>query len=209
MEFLQNLKKIIYYNIKITCNINFLAALILVALTPFIFSFRMLEFKDMAVVGEMYLSILGIVLFISLGDIENRDNIKEIIFSRKTPHIYIFILRMCIMMAITFLLISIITIYALYNKGNFSPWSIIFGTWISAVFLGLLGLTISNTTGNIASGYLIAFAYYLFEFITKGKYTKSFYLFSLLRNSFNEKYMILIIVAVMFGLNIAYVWKKS
>ncbi len=209
MEFLQNLKKIMYYNIKITCNINFLAALVLVALAPFIFSFRILEFENMGVVGEMYLSILGIVLFISLGDIENRDNIKEIIFSRKTPHIYIFILRMCIMMVITFLFISIITIYALYNKGTFSPWSIIFGTCISAVFLGLLGLTITNITGNITSGYLVAFAYYLLELITRGKYTKNFYLFSLLRNSFNEKYMILIIIAVIFGLNIVYVWKKS
>ena len=209
MEFLQNLKKIIYYNIKITCNINFLAALVLVVLAPFIFSFKMLEFKDMAIVGEMYLSILGIVLFTPLGEIENRDNIKEIIFSRKTPHTYIFVLRMCIMMALTFLIISLITIYALYNKGIFPPWIIIFGTFISAVFLGLLGLTISNITGNIASGYLIAFAYYLFEFITKGKYTKNFYLFSMLQNSFNEKYRILIIIALIFGLNIAYVWKKS
>jgi hypothetical protein len=169
----------------------------------------MLEFKDMAVIGEMYLSILGIILFIYVGDIDNRDNIKEIIFSRKTPHIYIFILRMCIMMVVTFLLISIITIYVWYNKGTFFPLSIIFGAWISAVFLGLLGLTISNVTGNISSGYLIAFAYYLLELITKGKYTKNFYLFSLLRYSFNEKYMILAIIAVIFALNIVYVWKKS
>ena len=209
MNFLKNLKSIIYYNIKITCNINLLAALVLVALVPFIFSTKMLEFKDMAVIGEMYLSILGIILFISIGDIDNRDNIKEIIFSRKTPHTYIFILRMCIMMVVTFLLISIITIYVWYTKGTFFPLSIIFGAWISAVFLGLLGLTISNVTGNISSGYLIAFAYYLLELITKGKYTKNFYLFSLLRNSFNEKYMILTIIAVIFGLNIVYVWKRS
>lgn len=116
---------------------------------------------------------------------------------------------MYIMMVVTFLLISIIIIYALYNKGSFSPWSIIFGTWTSAVFLGLLGLTISNVSGNITSGYLIAFAYYLLELITKGKYIKDFYLFSMLQNSFNEKYMILIIIALIFGLNIVYVWKKS
>lgn len=209
MEFLKSIKKVIYYNIKISCSVNFLAAIALIALVPFIFSLRMLGTREIAVIGEMYLSIIGIILFTFIVDIEERDNIKETIFSRKTPYVYIFILRIFILMILAFLLIAIITLYACYNGGSFSIWGITAGIWVSAVFLGLLGLTISNVTGNITSGYIGAFAYYLFELVTKGKYTRSFYLFSLLNNSLNEKYRILIITAIILGFNIACILRKS
>lgn len=169
----------------------------------------MLGTREIAVIGEMYLSIMGIILFTSIGDIEDRDNIKETVFTKKTPYVYIFILRILILVVSTFLLITMITMYAWHNGGSFSIWRITIGIWISAVFLGFLGLTIANVTGNITSGYLAAFAYYLFEFVTKGKYSKGFYLFSLLNDSLNEKYRILIIIVVILGINIAFIQRKS
>lgn len=82
MEFLKNIKKVIYYNIKISCSVNFLAAIALIALVPFIFSLRMLGTREIAVIGEMYLSIIGIILFTYIVDIEERDNLKECIPGR-------------------------------------------------------------------------------------------------------------------------------
>jgi hypothetical protein len=113
------------------------------------------------------------------------------------------------MMALTFVLIISVMTYAKFNDGQFFIWNLAGGVWTSAVFLGLIGLTAANLTGNITAGYLLSFAYYGFEMFTKGKYTKGVYLFSLSNNSFHEKYILLLIIIFLCAFNIVYVLKKS
>lgn len=209
MAYLQRMIRIIHYNVKITCNLNLAAALVLTLITPIFFSLRMLSFNDIAVIGEYYLSITGIILFSYIGDIDKRDKTEEILYWRKTPHILMFITRILIMMSVTFVLVISIIIYAKFNNGDFDILKLAGGVWVSAVFLGLIGLTVANLTGNITSGYLISFAYYGFELFTRGKYTGKIYLFSLTNSSFNEKYMLLLIILILCAVNIVYVYKKS
>lgn len=209
LNYLQKVAKIVQYNVKITCNLNFAAAFILTLITPTFFSLRMLSLNDMAVIGEYYLSITGIILFSHIGDIEKRDKTEETVYWRKTPHILIFITRILMMMFLIFVLIFSITVYAKFNNGEFSIWTLTGGVWISAVFLGLIGLTTANLTGDITSGYLISFAYYGFELFTKGKYTGNMYLFSLTNSSFHEKNVLFIIIIFMFAANIIYMYRKS
>lgn len=209
MQQFQNLRKLIHYNSRIALGHGLLAAVVFVAAMPVIFSIKILEYKEVVIIGELYLSILGIILFPGLAEIEDRDNIKEVVYTRKTPHYYIFIIRLLL---VSFVIISLLAVMALViklNGGIFPFHKVVLGTFITSVFLGLIGLTISCISKNIASGYLVAFAYYLFEFVTRGKYTEDFYLFSLLKNSISEKYMLLTLIAAMLTINIVYVWKKS
>lgn len=209
MNYLERAIKIVHYNMKIICNLNFIAAFVLAIITPVFFSLRMLSFSDMAVVGEYYLSIMGIILFSCIGDIEKRDKTEEIVYWRKTSHILIFAVRILMMMIFVLALILSITYLAKINSGEFPLWSMTGGIWISAVYLGMVGLTTANMAGDITSGYLIAFAYYGFELFTKGKYTMGIYLYSMTNNCFQEKYKLLLIIVILCIFNIIVVSKKS
>lgn len=197
------------YNAKIVFGLNLLAAVALVLLTPFFFSLSLLTYKEMAKVGELYLCTTGIALFTFLGSIEEGSNSQEIVYSKRMPHVYIFTLRFLFMALASFIMIMTIAAYAAVLRSTFPFWTFIFGVWVSAVFLGTIGLTIVNFTREPGAGYLISFAYFVLEWMTRGKYTKDFFLLSLLNNSFHEKYRILAVILVILLANLLFVYKKS
>lgn len=202
--------KIIKYNSKILFNLNVIAAIVVAALIPIIFSFRLLNFSEMAQISERIISIIGILLLPFIAHIEKRDNIEEVIFPKKTHHALIFLLRYFLLSLLVILIIFALCIVAKLQGAEFNISKILFGTSISAIFFGTLGLTVSNLTRTLSSGYLIGFAYYLFDYMSHGKYTKSFYSFSLMNNSFSEKYYLLAVTGILFLINVIYVhWKSN
>lgn len=85
-----------------------------------------------------------------------------------------------------------------------------FNFWISSVFLGILGFTVVNFSDNISLAYLISFGYYFMEYVTKGKYTKELYLFSLTKGKFFKgKYELLFIIFFMIIVNLFIFKRKS
>ncbi|MBS4539022.1 hypothetical protein GOQ27_11155 [Clostridium sp. D2Q-11] len=207
-----NLKKILghlHYNLKIVFSLNILAAFVLVAVTPFLFSLVRLEYSNIATVGELYLSVIGIILLPNIINIEDIDNIKEVIYIRKTPHIITTILRLAIIIIFMFILISSIILLAKLQQGNFPFWEISLGSFISSLYFGIIGITVVNITKSLPSGYLIPFAYYAFEFSTRGKYTKDFFVFSLLNESFIEKGNLLLIIGGLLIVNLVIIYKRS
>jgi hypothetical protein len=209
MTYFRDCLSVIKYNIKILFGLNLLAAIALVVLTPFFFSLKLLSPIEMAKVGELYLSIVGILLFPFLINIEERDNVYELIIIKRTPHVYIFILRLIIFTLITLLMFQGIASLAEFQGSSFITFEFTSGVGISALFLGMIGITVVNLTNELSAGYLSSFAYFVFEWFTKGKYTKDFYLQSLLIGSFNEKYNILALSIVLVIVNLIIINKKS
>lgn len=198
------------YNFKIILNLNFLAAIGFIILIPIIASLKLLDYRTVAKIGELYISIIGIILIPYLANIENKDNIKEVIYIRKKPYVKILLERIIIMMILIFLMILGLMVLAKIQGSSFNLWEITFGTWISAVFLGMLGFTIVNLIDNISSAYLVCFGYYFMEYVTKGRYTKELYLFSLIKGSFaTGKYKLLLIIIALIIFNLFIVKKKS
>jgi hypothetical protein len=209
MIYFQDYLSVLKYNIKILFGLNLLAAIILVVLTPLFFSLKLLPLMEMAKVGELYLSIVGIMLFPFLINIEERDHINELVFIKRTSHVYIFIVRFIIFTFIALLMFLGIASFAEFQGSSFKIFEFTAGVGISALFLGVIGMTVVNITNELSAGYLISFAYFVFELLTKGKYTKDFYLQSLLKGSFNEKYYILAVTIVLFIVNLVIINKKS
>ena len=117
--------------------------------------------------------------------------------------------RIIMAMVFIFLMIISVMILAKIQGSTFDFLEITFGVWISAVFLGMLGFTIVNLSNNISLAYLISFGYYFMEYITKGKYTKEFYLFSLIKGNFVKgKYELLFIIFVMIIVNL-FIFKRK
>lgn len=190
------------YNLKLFFNLNVVTAFVLILLAPVLFSFELIVKEDMAKVGELYLSLIGIVLFPFLPIMEERAGCQEVVYVKKLNHRWIYSLRVFMIMVLSFLFILSVMLFAKFQGGDFPFWSMVFGVWISALFFGMLGLTVANLTRNLTAAYLIPFAYFSFEFMTKGKYTKDFFVLSLLKDSFTEKYWILLLVVIMVIFNL-------
>jgi hypothetical protein len=189
--------------------LNLAAALVIILLTPVFFDLSLLEQSEFVKITELYVSITGIILLTSLRSPEDRDNIGEAVYHSKLPFAGVFALRIGITLVLLSMLVCSVEAAALFFNSNFDFFEVAAGSWITSVFCGMLGLTFSSLFGDVTSGYLIAFAYYGFEFFTGGKYTRNFYLFSLLKDSFSEKLRLLAAIAVLFAFNVYYVYKKT
>lgn len=184
-------------------NLNLLAAIAYVLLAITIFSIKLLDYKALASVGEFYISIIGIILIPCISSFEQRDNIKEVIYSRKTSYTRTILIRIIITMIFIFCVIGAIMILAKIQGCSFNFWEITFGTWISAVFLGTIGFTVANFCNSTSAAYLVGFGYYFIEYLTKGKYTKNLYLFSLTNGNFSTgKYWLLAITLIILTVNL-------
>jgi hypothetical protein len=197
------------YNLKIVTGIHIAAAVALLAATPVFFNLQLAAYNEVAMMGELFLSIIGIILVVPVCNIEERANCCEIVYVRRAPFVLQFLIRLAIVSVMVVLLQLVILTICKFAQGAFSLMEISPGVWITSFFLGMTGLTVSNITGDIKSGYLVAFAYYMFEFFTRGSYTYRFYIFSLLNASFYEKYFVLAVSAVMLTVNCVLVWKRS
>lgn len=199
--------KLIWYNSKILLDWNALAAFALFLLTPFIFSFNLLSYKEIAKVTELYLSISGILLFAYIGSIENREFATELVNVRKVSHWRVVLLRFVIVLLSVIAMILVLLAFAMWKGSIFPYWEVVAGTVITIMYLGSIAFTIGNFTNQLSSGYIIAFAYYLLEYTTKGRYTGSMYLFSLLKLNFTPKYYLLTAALVMLAINLIYIYK--
>ncbi|WMJ79355.1 hypothetical protein RBU49_10685 [Clostridium sp. MB40-C1] len=203
-------KNVLKYNLKIMFNLNFISALVFAMLIPVITSLKLLDYKAIASIGEGYLSIIGIILVPFLANIENKNNIKEVIYIKKTSYMKTVLSRIVIIMIFMLLIIMSVMMLARAEGSVFKFWEITCGTWISAAFLGMIGFTVANLIDNISAAYLISFGYYIVEYMSKGKYTKDLYLFSLTKGSFSKgKYILLFILFIMIIFNLIIIKRKS
>ena len=199
---------LVKYNARIIGDLNIVAAAAIALLTPVVFNLEFLNYREAASIGEMYLAAIGIILFPYLVGIEKRANVQDIVFVKKTNPAIILIIRLVLAALTALLLIGGVLYWASLQHGQFPFLEIWLGTCVSAVYLGLIGLTIVNYTGNIVAGYLVAFAYYIFEIISAGQISQRLYPLSLLKYSFAEKCNILPVLALLTVLNLSRFFKK-
>lgn len=102
----------IKYNLKIILSFNILAAVVFALLTPVIFSLRLLDSMAISKIAELYLSITGIILIPYLASIEDRNNIKEVIYSRKASHALTTGIRLSAVMLLMFIIILAVMLLA-------------------------------------------------------------------------------------------------
>ncbi len=209
MQVLKTNFTLVKYNTQILFNINTIVGIVLILSTPLVFSLTLLSYKEISFIAELYLPISGIIFLTYIGNIETDHNVYEISYTKPTPHIFIFILRLALLLTIICVFIGGIFYYAKLQESTFPYLEIFLGSIITTLYLGLIGLTIAKITNSVPAGYLISICYLIFEFITRGKYTGDFYALSLLNTSFEEKYNILLLTIIILISNIVIIYKKS
>ncbi|WP_409347021.1 hypothetical protein [Paenibacillus sp. MBLB4367] len=201
---------LLYYNAKTIGYVPFLIAVSCTVVISLIFNLRFITYTEMAQIGELYLSLLGIMLMPHLTIIEDADSIHETVYAKRKRHALTVSFRILQTVALLWLLILSVALLAGNQGGDFPMLELTGGSWISAVCLGAAGMTAATFSRNIAAAYMTGFLYYVLEMFTKGKYTGDFYLFSLLKGSFEPgKWLLAAGAAGLLAVNVAYVWRKS
>ncbi len=177
---------------KINTKHNFLSRIVLSVLllliTPQIFGTANLDAKTAAVPLEMFVSLIGIILLTPIFLPEQQEEIKEVIEVRTTNMNSIYIVRIVIALLSMLVLVTGFVIYMKTNGCEFDLSILVFGTFAEGLFLGVIGLFSYGLSNNIAIGYMLPTIYFLLNMFSESKYFGKFYLFSMSKGSFGEKY---------------------
>ena len=156
-----------------------------------------------AVVLEKGVSLIGIVVLIPLFSPEQDINISELAESKYTSMTCVYLIRLFLSIIMILLLTASFVMFMQHNNCDFNVVKYVFGTFSSALFLGALGVLVYSITNNVIAGYLISVFYYIINLSGADK-LKNFYLFSMSKNSFKEKYYLFISAIIMIGISLLY-----
>ncbi len=191
-------KGMLWYNLKLLPWINLVICILSILAIQIFFSLKRVDFNVMANIGELFVSLTGIILIPGLAFVEENSDAKEIIFSKAVSPVVPSVIRMVYSIILLLLCVLIFVETAVIQGSVFDEFAIIAGVFISALILGSSGYITGCITGNIALAYLIPFAWYGFEFFTRGKHTGDFYLFSLQKGYLADGKWVLLGAAILF-----------
>ena len=188
----------LFYQCKINFGWNLVIAVIFPFLAPLFWGIESLENYQVIGMSEMFLPLSSIFLFLPVGAKLNSQ--EEFYMKDNKNFVILFLLQ--IGMAI---LINMIICFGFYkmlfvNGADFSFQTTYVSALLANVFIGLLANVLSHVIGDIRSGFLIATAYYLLEFVTKGSITGLCYLFRPLEQSgTGYEILIFMIICILLG----------
>lgn len=188
--------KLVKYNIKLIFSYNALAAAVYICLSPLFFDFRNMDFLTLAKMGELYLSLSGIILFVSLGNFEVSKYTWEFVYIQPISYMKICLGRLLAIMTFNAFLI-LIPLSCVYLNSDFLKFFEGYcGIVVTAWFLGLLGLLISEIFQDYKIAYIVTLAYYFIETATKELFGK-FQVFGYIHGNINSKYGVFLFCFIM------------
>lgn len=119
---------------------------------------------------------------------EEEKEIDEIVVSKPMPQFIPYLVRIILNLVIIFVLLGSFTLILKHKGCDFPFIKYMLGTFLSAVFLGSIGLCSSAISGSTILGYMASICYLILNMATKNKYVGNFYILSMKNGSFNEKY---------------------
>lgn len=196
--------KVIWTQLKLALLFGIILSIVFILVAPALLGIKYLDETATALVLEKYVAIIGVILITPLFFPEHDKSIAEVVESKYiSPHAII-LSRLILSLVVLFALIAIIAMVMRFEKCEFPILKYIWGTFISALALGSIGFFGAGISNNIIVGYFLAICYYLLN-TSLGKKLGEFYLFSMSKGSFEEKYYLLaaalLLIAITFIVN--------
>jgi hypothetical protein len=146
---------------------------------------------------EQFISPIGIILFAKTALIEYETKIYEFAYIKTQPY-WRTILSRIIILCVELMAVILIGLFILYFlDGNFNLLKILFGVFVTSFYLGVIGMLSAYIFKQMEVGILISFLYYFFEIFSKGKYTRSLYLFGMISGDYVSKVKLFIISTIL------------
>ena len=196
------LAKIVSSDTRHNFLLHYLAAIIVLLLTPAIFGVSRLDEVLAAQPLEIFLPLMGAILLPAVFMPEQNESIRDVVRSKKTAYLGVCFLRLIL----SVLLIAVLTgAFMLYMKNMDSKVSLrlFAGSFATALALGSAGFFASAVSDNVIVGYMTSIIYYMANFGLKDK-LKVFYLFSMSTGKFGDKHWLYILAAVLVAAGFAY-----
>lgn len=164
-------------NLKHNMRLSVAVAVVILFITPILFGTANLDRETSAVPLEMFVSLVGIALFVPVFGPEERREIDDLVSSK-----YVETGLVCLIRTVTAMVLAagVVGGFVLYmGMRSCDVTAMLFaGTLADAVFLGGLGMMTSACTENTVLGYMVCLLYYGMNYGAGGK-LGHFYLFSM------------------------------
>lgn len=109
---------------------------------------------------EQSVTLIGIILIVPVNKWEQDTGIKELIFSKTWAYIKTVVIRLGTAFSLTIVLIVGFAVIMNTKNCSFPFANFVLGSILVSLFMGLLGLWISQISGSAVVGYLAASGYY-------------------------------------------------
>ncbi|MNM29568.1 hypothetical protein D3C81_401100 [compost metagenome] len=171
-------------NLRLLASYNWLAALLMLAVMAAVSNAAFMGPGEAGLYGERYASLAGLLLLPPLAMLD-AGGIGETLLAKRRSHAVIFLLRWLLTAGYAGLLLAVFFELLRLMGADFAL-PLAAGVWITTVALGSFGLLLAVLFRHLAGGFIAAFAWYLIDWMSKGKYTGPFYLFSMQKGAWND-----------------------
>lgn len=167
-QFLKRLK----YDVKILFSNKYILCIVLFVFMPFAVNFSGTE---MALsIFELYIPLVGVVLFTDIINIEDKLMTREILYLKSANKTGVVIIRtlinvlfVCLLSIVTLLIInsnlcSIVSGSGLAKGSKVNYLDVLVVMLPTTIFLGFLSMTVANLFVNSIVGYIISFFYWVY-----------------------------------------------
>lgn len=186
---------LIWWNLRLVAGPLWLTALLLVLLLATFSNPPFMESVDAAYWGERFVALLSLLLFPPLALME-RGGIGECLLAKSRRHSVVFLCRWLLSACCTAFIIVIFYVVTKIMGASFDA-MLIPGVWMTSLALGSAALLATTVFGSLAGGYILVFAWYLLDWMTKGEWTGALYLFSMSDGNWNGNKLWLLVVALL------------
>lgn len=176
-------------------------------ITPVIFGTANLDKMASSEPLEMFISLIGIVLFTPVFQPEQNEEINDLVSSKYVSTIKVYLIRTTYATILSIALVSLFGIYMGIRECEVTSLLVI-GTIADVLFLGALGMITSALTNNTIISYIIPMVYYALNYGMGAKLGK-YYLFSMRLSNFEPKIWLLVTGMFLIATSLAIVKMKS
>lgn len=165
-------------------------SVLLLAVSPLFLGVSNLEPEQSARVLEIYVALIGIILFVPVFLPEQNRDLWDVVKARYTSMFSVYLTRLIISFVITAVLIGIYMAAMRAGNCRMETGKYYFGTLAEAAAFGGLGIFACSISDNLIVGYMIPLVYYAAALSAGSKYLGMFYPFGMLTD-YRTKYWLL------------------
>lgn len=177
-------------NLRHNAILSIIVSAAVIIITPVIFGTANLDKLALSQPMEMFISLIGIVLFTPVFQPEQNEEINALVSSKYVSTIKVYLIRTAYALILSIVLVALFGIYMAIRASEVTLLLVI-GTIANIVFLGSLGMVTAALTNNTIISYMIPMVYYALNY-GMGAKLGNYYLFSMSLNDFEPKIWLLI-----------------
>lgn len=179
-----------------------LTAIVLCLIAPLLMGVKNLDAGQTAKIVDMYLSLLGIVLFVPIFLGDEDKNIRDLVSSKKESISVIHGIRLMeSLLILTGILLGFL-LFLKYENCLFTVGRYLYAAMANCLFLGGMGIFVYAVSDLMPLAYMLPVMYYVMCFGAGKKYLGNFYLFSLMSGNIENKLYLLVLGIVMIAAGI-------